>query len=380
MPRPRIKPTAPPPSPQKMLWQGPEVDGVTQSLLGRFLSCRERFRLYVIEGWREREAEFNHRIEYGNMWHLAEEYYCAGNSWHEPLREYCVGLGTKYPGSRESITKYYEILRRQFPIYITYWEANKDVKHREPLLQEVSFKVPLTLPSGRVVLLRGKWDAVDVIGRLKRDKGIYLQENKAKGAINEEQLLGQLTDDLQSMLYLVALSESIKTYDLKYPIKGFRYNVIRRPLGDWSGAFNIKQRKGREVWNPTKTAKIRKGVETSAEFYDRLAILIQENAPHFFMRWKVEVSPAELASFRNKVLDPILEQLFDWYEWIAATNGADPFRQDDMGRPGGGVHYRLPHGVYNPIMEGRNSVYDAMIQTGSAVGLEKVTTLFRELA
>ncbi len=33
------------------VWKGPEVDGVTQSLLSRYLTCKERFRLLVIEGF-----------------------------------------------------------------------------------------------------------------------------------------------------------------------------------------------------------------------------------------------------------------------------------------------------------------------------------------
>ncbi len=54
------------------LWKGPEVDGITFSLLSRFIACPERFRILVTEGLQPHD-EFNHRIEYGNMWHTCEE-------------------------------------------------------------------------------------------------------------------------------------------------------------------------------------------------------------------------------------------------------------------------------------------------------------------
>jgi hypothetical protein len=54
------------------LWKGPTEDGVTFSLLSRFLVCRERFRITVIEGLKPAKT-FNHRVEYGNLWHVMEE-------------------------------------------------------------------------------------------------------------------------------------------------------------------------------------------------------------------------------------------------------------------------------------------------------------------
>src|SRR4051794_6290554 len=54
------------------LWKGPEEDGITFSLLSQFLVCRERFRVRVIEGL-SAGGGFNHRIEYGSMWHTCEE-------------------------------------------------------------------------------------------------------------------------------------------------------------------------------------------------------------------------------------------------------------------------------------------------------------------
>lgn len=114
------------------LWKGPEEDGITFSLLSRFLTCRERFRLYVMEGLCVK-GTFNHRIEYGNMWHLCEEWYsgyggvlCDKENGKEiaaieALKRYAQSLATRYPLQRDDIEKWYNICKVQFPIYVRYY-------------------------------------------------------------------------------------------------------------------------------------------------------------------------------------------------------------------------------------------------------------------
>ena len=181
------------------------------------------------------------------MWHICEEYYAGGTDWSKPLKEYCIALARKFPMDQSQVDKWYRVCQLQFPIYVTYWEQHPDVKARTPLLQEVSFKVPYVLPSGRTVLMRGKWDSVDLIGE-GREAGIYLQENKTKGDPNEEAIERQLTFDLQTMWYLTALQSYCDQHeDVGFNLhgkrlKGVRYNVIRRPLSGGKGS--IVQGKG----------------------------------------------------------------------------------------------------------------------------------------
>ncbi len=194
------------------LWDGPCSDtpngGITFSLLSRFLVCRERFRLAVIEGLRSAEG-FNHRIEYGQMWHLVTENQLAGDDWVKPLVTYTRDLCRQYPLQQEEINKWYNVIRIQFPIYLEYWSKHKDVMNMTPLLQEHTFKVPYTLPSGRIVFLRGKWDSVDHVKQGKKGV-IILQENKTKSTVDEQQLKRQMSCDLQTLLYVIALQEVIK--------------------------------------------------------------------------------------------------------------------------------------------------------------------------
>lgn len=353
------------------LWRGPEVDGLTQSLIGRYLSCRERFRLLTMEGLRPVEG-FNQRLEYGNMWHLCEEAMANHTSYKTPLLNYCRELSKRYPTSGEQINHWYNVCCVQFPIYAEFWRKHPDVKNREPIGQEVVFNVPYELPSGRKVLLKGKFDSVDII-REERTALIYLQENKTKGDIDVPLLVRQLSFDLQTMFYIIALKESqrlgLPPFDnpkwSKLPVVGVRYNVIRRPLS--GGKHSIRKH---------QPSKSNPSGETDAQYYARLAGLIQEEVDialkqrtdcFFFMRFKVRISDADIARFKEQTLDPLLEEMHEWWYWVNHPHGHNK------------IHYRMPYGVYSPLMDGTPTELDEYLASGSRLGLERAKTLFPEL-
>lgn len=337
------------------LWEGPESNGdqggVTQSLLGKYLVCRERFRLKVIDGWAEAD-NFRLAMEYGNMIHEMEEALAANRDWRVALLQYAQKLSTRYPLCGEQITKWYQVASLQFPIYVKYWEQNQDVLDRTPIYQEKVFNHPYKLPSGRVVYIRGKYDAVDLIGG--KSPGMYLGENKAKGSVNCDEIENQLNFNLQTLLYLLVLSED---KSLTERVKGVRYNVIRRPLA--GGKHSIRPKKA--------TKKV--AAETMDEYYNRLGGLIRDEPGHYFHRWKQEVSSVELTNFRSQFLDPCLEELCRWYDWVT---GGDPWRS------GNKIHYRSPYGIYN-LMDGKPNELDEYLLSGSTLGLEKTDNLFPEL-
>jgi len=262
---------------------------------------------------------------------------------------------------QNDILKWYRVCLLQFPIYIDYWKNEPDVKSREPVYQEKMFKIPYALPSGRDVTLRGKFDSVDIITRSRR-KYLYLQENKTKSDIDSSKLNRQLKFDLQTMMYLTALQRDPEAPDL--PIGGVRYNVIRRPLSGGKGT--IRQHK------PTK---MKPEGESLDDYYGRLGAIINEDRDEFFARWTVEVTEADLKNFQDKFLNPYLEQLCDWWDWV--TTKTDPFQPDDS--PGYGVHWMTPYGFWNSLSEGGFSDIDAYIESGSEVGLRRTDNLFPEL-
>lgn len=339
------------------LWKGPEVDGISQSLLSRFIVCRDRFRVHVIEGLRPIQS-FNHRMEYGNMWHICEEAFADGKDWEAPLLKYCKELCEKYRPQQEQVNHWYYVCKMQFPIYIEFWKGHKDMLDRTPLLQEEVFKIPYILPSGREVFLRGKFDSVDLVKPKGQKAAIYLQENKAKGDIDEIALQRQLKFDLQTMMYLICLHllqrENIPDDENWHPpIEGVRYNVIRRPLSGGKGT--IKQKNG----------------ETTSEFYSRLQQYIIDEPAHYFMRWNSKIFPGDYLKFRQSFLDPCLEQLCDWY--ACQTGGqVNPHSSSYQ-------NFRTPFGIYNVLAEGGHTDVDEYLENGSETGLERFTELFPEL-
>ena len=389
-----LKRAAKKPQRKEPVWKGPEVDGITQSLLSKFLVCKERFRLYVVEGLTEQD-QFNHALEYGNMWHFCEEAlaadvnHLAGNllewGWQPNLERCAKQLCKRYPLQQEQVAKWYNVCLLQFPIYVKYWKNDSDEKKRTPLLQEQTFCVPYELPSGRVVKLKGKWDSVDLIGKGKNAK-IWLQENKTKGDIKEEQLRRQLTFDLQTMFYLVALQRTqesclsdrvpnwLDTLDASTnaSIAGVRYNVVRRPLAGGRGSIR-----------PHKATKT-KPAETLESYYRRLAGIIESEPEYYFMHWKVAISQEDIDRFKREFLDPCLESLCDWWQWIRVTKRRGPFSQGNgfLSSPHGNknsLHYRLPYGIYSPLAEGRTTELDEYLISGSTVGLRRINNLFPEL-
>ena len=362
----RAKPVKSAPS-----WKGPcdpgPQGGITQSMIGRFLSCRERFRIRTIEELAPVE-QFNHRIEYGQMWHVCEEAVADHQDWRAALTEYVVKIAKRYPGARSEIDKWANVCRVQFPIYLDHWKDSPDERNRRTVLAEEVFHVPYNLPSGRTVYLRGKWDSVDIIKDAKGKTGVYITDNKTKGDIDVSQIQRQLTFDLQMMFYSVAYLES--GIDPGAPFRGIRYNVVRRPLS--GGRGSIVQRKGSKNVKP----------ETDAEYYERLGEIIRtatgeewgvrNGENYFFSRWTADVTKTDLERFRERCLDPILEQIACWYESVTEVHPAM------TACPAWAQNWVHPFGVTNNIDEYGSSDLDAYITTGSTVGLVK-TPLFREL-
>ena len=355
------------------LWKGPcntgEMGGITFSMLSRFLVCRERFRIAYVEGIKP-APRFNHRIEYGHMWHLCEETYLSeqhSELWSEVLADYCKGLCEKYRTDQEQIKHWYQVCRTQFPLYLKYWAKHPDMVKSENLLREKTFSVSYTLPSGRVVILRGKLDSVDRVTGKGSNTGIWLFEHKTKGDINADLVQRQLTFDLQTMLYMVALNQHCESDDCTFAtdnacslIRGVRYNVVRRPLSGGKGT----------IVRHKPTGKNPRG-ESPEEFYARLGTIIKEDAPNFFMRWNVVIAPGDVKRFRERCLDPILEQLCHW--WDVQTTGISPHL------PHWAANWQHPFGCYNILDEGGASDLDSYIASGDMIGLQRVENLFEEL-
>lgn len=368
------------------LWKGPcgagPLGGITQSMLVRFMSCRERFRLKYVLGL-EPPDRWVKTIGYGNMWHVCEEALASGQGiatpngvglteyWQVALKAHTIDQLSRYRMQEQEITKWFNVCSVQFPEYVKYWAEHPDVQNRTPLMQEQVFDVPYQLPSGRVVRLRGKFDSVDLI-----DGGVWLQENKSKGDVDKQQIERQLKFDLQTLLYIVALERTdiaaiLEPQGIDRPrMGGVRYNVVRRPLS--GGVGNIKPHAAKY----TKTTAA--PAESTDAFYERLRRDYIANDPaYWFFRVRAEVSQRDIQVFRDTCLDPLLEQLCWWYDEVTWSKGCKLISTLSNRFPP--MSYRTPFGVWSALEEGGSTEYDAYLDNGSEVGLRRVETLFGEL-
>jgi hypothetical protein len=281
-------------------------------------------------------------------------------------------LSSRFPLQRQEIAEWAGKCAALFPKYVERWAAHPDVAARKPLLAEQAFDVPYRLPSGRVVRLRGKWDSVDLVGEGK-SVGMWLQENKTKSGIDQVKIVRQLSYDLQTMFYLIALYADSPRWlpkaatkdkvmaechagrlDLK--VAGVRYNFVRRAAH-----------------------------KTVASMLEKLGVDSRNGrVDEWFARWNVEVSADDVRRFRRECLDPVLENLCDDWEWweLCKKKKIDPFHIDARRNhflhhwP---RHFRMPYVGYNPLAEGGFGDVDEYLATGGTAGLYRADDLFPEL-
>ena len=344
-------------------------DGITQSLLSKFYIDRHRFWIRTVLLLSQAEG-FSHRMEYGSLFHAGFEAFAkaknaakfsfeaAVKAGRKGIQSYGQHLRSTFPEA-DSVLFWTSLAERQFEIYCNHWKQ-KDAE-RQYLFQEEVFNVPITLPSGRVIPIRGKYDEIFLEKAGKRGTAnCVLQENKVKGEVDEEGIGSSLHLDLQTMFYLLAIQESGLVAQHGGCLR-LLYNVILRPAG---GRYPLRQKKS----------------ETKLQFADRLIDICEKNPNNHFHRWYVSITESELSGFKTKVLFPILEELADWWDSIS-DNPYDPFHAS-RGSCGFNPHHHLrPFGIFDSLALGnRGDYFDFLISNGiNKSGLKK-RPLFEELS
>lgn len=346
-------------------------DGVTQSLIAKFLICRHRFWIRTVRGL-DQDRGFDHKLEYGSMFHAGLEAFAAAKNstkinFEESVKRGVAGieryaryLQTTYPNA--DISFWRTLAVKQFPLYAQYWK--KSDTNRQYILQEQVFRVPFELPSGRTVEFRGKIDELflqnGTTKSSRKNPRSVLQENKIKGEVDDEGISTSLHHDLQTMSYMAALNRSGL---IKDPCTELLYNVVKRPNG---GRFPLRQKKD----------------ESKAAFATRIIDTIADKPAMNFYRWNVTIQLAEIKAFEDRTLIPILEQMCDWWDSIK-LNPADPwfsYGWDNGAASINHFHFCRPFGVFDALALGtRGDYFDFLVSGGqNTVGLKK-SPLFQEL-
>ena len=264
-----------------------EVNGVTQSLINNFLTCRMYAKLSILEGWSSLRP--SGALSFGTLaHHVLEHVYGAvildkdaypdpkDNSFINRLIDQSVTAYMREKGQRlgagetTTLESHAGLLGVILPEYFKHWKKNDLAKRWLSLEKEFEVKIS-------DIKVRGKIDGV-----YKSNGKLFILDHKTKAYISEDTISGLLSFDLQMLLYLTATSmmSNIKP-------AGCLYNIIRRP--------NIK--KGKK--------------ESSSQFLKRLGDDIRKRPEHYFIRYELAVVPSDLVEFK-KEFEVILNEFRLW--------------------------------------------------------------------
>ena len=311
-----------------------EKDGVTQSLLSMFLTCREKARLYL-EGWNSRYTSA--ALMYGSLGHgMLELAYTdiksgklRGTPSEQQSRRYSEIAEKQWlsenPKSKVETLEQLELslalLEKTLPRYFDFWK--KDFSKVKWTALEEQFDVKAKLSEALSIRIRGKRD-----GMFKLQKELWLLETKTKSMVNEGELLETLGLDLQVNLYLWSAFEELKVFP-----EGVLYNIIR------------------------KTAMKPKVSEPIMKFAKRVAEDMDDRPEFYFTRLEVAIAKPDMLKFK----DELMGLLADFSQW----------------RTGKIPHYKNPN---NCVGKYGRCEYLGACSSNDYSGLAKRKMIFKELS
>lgn len=296
--------------PPPKLWDI-ERDGVTQSLLGMFLTCQEKTRLRVLEGLSSQRV--SGPLAFGSLFHEGlDKIYGSAKSLRDSKGKLVTQIDSNlHVMVKQAIESLYkrdkarmastlsdvataQAFELNFGLaeimlyeYFRRWDA--DLADLKWVDLERTFNVPykLRMDYGYRGLesyehfdipVRGKFDGVF----LDRKGKHWLFETKTKSLIDDSSIADKLGYELQVMLYLWAMRH---TYDVKPA--GVVYNLVRRPL--------LKQKQTEDL--PQFLARVAEDVRSRQDFY--------------FIRYNASIAWEEVEAWLPE-LDGMIRQLYAW--------------------------------------------------------------------
>jgi PD-(D/E)XK nuclease superfamily len=273
----------------------PERDGVTQSLLKTFISCRKMAEL-SLNGWTTNRQSY--ALTYGTIIHAVLEIVYDGIRQkkimaipsEKSIQKITSGVElqwrkenpTKDPKTLMMLEECLTIAEATLPEYFKFW-WKMDFKKIQWRNLEQSFKIPYTTSKGDKTFIRGKKDGVYGI------KSIKLFETKTKSQVNLDDLIDTLWFEFQVNLYIWAIK---KTY--KQVPAGINYNILR------------------------KTSLTRHVSESLSEFGNRIRQDIKKRPEFYFIRLDITVQDRDMKIFEIE-LEKIVQEFIDWRKGKLAT-------------------------------------------------------------
>lgn len=277
--------------PSKPHWRGPYEDGITQSLITKFLECPFRSYLYFICGLEEPD-ELHPNLIWGDTYHYGLE---------QILKHTCL-MADFTPGDWQTIDdKVEEYLDKNYPqapgtfihsilgmlrMYNDEWRDGMVImpeqKFKEQYVSYDAIKTP--------VILRGKLDGLSTDGNT-------MVEHKCKGRLGGQQ--GRDETELDNQVNIYAMVSGARN---------IIYDIIRIPDTQWS--------------KPPKRQMQRAKSYAEDLLYNKHwgDFPVVDKPALWFEQFPVYLDDTMINHWRMWTLDPLIQRICRWWEHVTDPN------------------------------------------------------------
>lgn len=205
-------------------------DGVTQSLITKWLQCPKQCELEYYHGWTSTKQ--SEALLFGSACHyiLEQAYWKSEPPSNRNIESYILSFRKRTEKENESLTttefENKEILYCKVAALIKayFFYFRKDFDYNWILIEK---KFTIHYGHGICIDLCGMLDGAFLLD--ENSDNVYLIDHKFLSMINIENKETLLPADFQLNFYLYLVREYLKKIDPKLKIKGFYYNICRRP-------------------------------------------------------------------------------------------------------------------------------------------------------
>jgi len=260
-------------------------DGVTQSILGNFVQCRE-LAFKTLNEWEK--PGVSRPMEWGNIFHRLDQLWCEEIRRQQLLKRKNIKINTgkiftdyeaeyrkvalKSGTDMAIVEEDFAMAEPVWDHYTYYWE--REEYKRKWLGLESTFDVQFA-----GYRLRGQRDGVFEI---HKKASLWLKETKTKGKISVDSILAALGFDFQNLFYITA-----SEVETGRKIKGVLYNIVRRP-------------------------GLKRGKDSLTEYCNRIFDHIEADPEHYFKRFEITYSKEVVEDFQQNELPAKLHEFYMW--------------------------------------------------------------------
>jgi len=318
----------------KPKWQGPNKDGLTQSLINKWLSLDPYLMYFYLILGKEEYRDMEDNLMWGDTAHVGLEHLLeipetvdqmSDEQWEDLDEKYLRYMAENYPLSGPTF-------KHSIPRMLRLYDDSYKRKLGR-IKTEVPFKVPYTTESGTNITLKGKIDGLELMEGdnpycLLDDlppgmtSGKYTIEHKFKGRVDDANQRAELYVDLQINIYNYVAGTTRVIYD-----------IIRIPDTQYA-----KPPYGRD----TSHRGYVKRLYTGTKWGD---FPIEKNQHLWIYQYDIRLDRADIRNYLREFLDPVAEQITRWYDHVT-----QPEFDINNTSTWGSVVYRKPVRLFDPSL------------------------------